>query len=181
MLPLGPRHRYACVVSPGNGDSVRVCQKVVSDLRHGGTHVYTVLPQPKLRSSPRAEDVATKTIAIPMIALWTRCRVDSARRHRFCRMRRPRLRPQRHQKCGAGRALRAAQGVRLRVRCGRRHLCVRHSRRLGSGRPVDRCVQVALPSPGLNLSAHGSDGVPFQCVDMGGGALKWAHRADTPG
>jgi hypothetical protein len=40
---------------------------------------------------------------------------------------------------------------------------------------------VALPCPGLNLSARGSDGVPFQCVDMGGGTLKWAHRPDTVG
>ena len=30
-------------------------------------------------------------------------------------------------------------------------------------------------------AAQGSDGVPFQCVDIGAGTLKWAHRPDTPG
>ena len=46
--------------------------------------------------------------------------------------------------------------------------------------PLIGMYNVALPCAGLNLSGQGSDGVPFQCVDMGG-ALKWAHRPDTPG
>lgn len=40
----------------------------------------------------------------------------------------------------AGRALLAAQDLRLRVERGRRHLCVQHGWRVGAGRPVDRYV-----------------------------------------
>jgi hypothetical protein len=47
--------------------------------------------------------------------------------------------------------------------------------------PLIGVHNVAVPCPALNVSAQGSDGVPFQCVDMGGGALRWAHRPDTPG
>ena len=48
--------------------------------------------------------------------------------------------------------------------------------------PLVGMYDVTLPCPGLkNASAQGSDGVPFQCVDMGGGALEWAHRPDTVG
>jgi hypothetical protein len=35
--------------------------------------------------------------------------------------------------------------------------------------------------PSLNLSAQGSDGIPLQCLDMGGGDLQWAHRLAIPG
>lgn len=52
---------------------------------------------------------------------------------------------------------------------------------IAGGPCAPRVRNVALECPGLNLSAQGSDGVPFQCVDMGGGELKWAHRPDTPG
>jgi hypothetical protein len=47
--------------------------------------------------------------------------------------------------------------------------------------PLVGVREIALPCPGLNLSAQRPDGVPIQCVDMGGRALKWAHRPDTPG
>jgi hypothetical protein len=47
--------------------------------------------------------------------------------------------------------------------------------------PLVGVRNVPLSCPALNLSAQGSDGVPFWCVDMGGGALQWAHRPDTVG
>jgi hypothetical protein len=48
--------------------------------------------------------------------------------------------------------------------------------------PLVGMYNVTMPCPGMaNASAQGSDGVPFQCVDMGGPAFEWAHRPDTVG
>ncbi|MCV7303013.1 hypothetical protein H7J93_25645 [Mycobacterium barrassiae] len=45
--------------------------------------------------------------------------------------------------------------------------------------PLIGVYNVALPCKIEGTSAQGSDGVAFQCADMGGGQLKWAHRVDT--
>jgi hypothetical protein len=45
--------------------------------------------------------------------------------------------------------------------------------------PLIGIYNVALPCKTLGTSAQGSDGVAFFCADMGGGALRWAHRIDT--
>jgi hypothetical protein len=43
--------------------------------------------------------------------------------------------------------------------------------------PLVGVYNVAMPCPSLNLSAQGSDGVALQCLDLGVGRLRWAHRA----
>ncbi|MGH3674894.1 MAG: hypothetical protein ACRDU5_03985 [Mycobacterium sp.] len=50
----------------------------------------------------------------------------------------------------------------------------------GAG-PLVGIYNVALPCPAVGLSAQGSDGIPLQCADMGGGDLRWAHRLGIPG
>jgi hypothetical protein len=45
--------------------------------------------------------------------------------------------------------------------------------------PLIGIYNVALPCKTPGTSAQGSDGVAFMCADMGGGQLRWAHRADT--
>jgi hypothetical protein len=45
--------------------------------------------------------------------------------------------------------------------------------------PLIGIYDVTVPCDSLGTSAQGSDGVAFQCTDMGGGALEWAHRTDT--
>jgi hypothetical protein len=40
-------------------------------------------------------------------------------------------------------------------------------------------VNTRCPTPGT--SAQGQDGIALVCAEMGGGALKWSHRADFPG
>jgi hypothetical protein len=58
-------------------------------------------------------------------------------------------------------------------------MALTHTTRL-TLRKADADVPGARRGPVLNLSAQESFGVPVQCDDIGG-ALKWAHRADTPG
>jgi hypothetical protein len=47
--------------------------------------------------------------------------------------------------------------------------------------PLIGVYNVTQLCPSLNLSAQGSDGIPLQCLDMGGGDLEWAHRSAIPG
>jgi hypothetical protein len=47
--------------------------------------------------------------------------------------------------------------------------------------PLIGVYNVALACPAVGLSAQGSDGIPLQCMDMGGGDLRWAHRLPFPG
>jgi hypothetical protein len=47
--------------------------------------------------------------------------------------------------------------------------------------PLVGVYNVAMACPAVGLSAQGSDGVPLQCMDMGGGELTWAHRLPFPG
>lgn len=50
-----------------------------------------------------------------------------------------------------------------------------------SAGPLVGVHNVALPCPAVGLSAQGSDGIALQCMDMGGGDLRWAHRLPFPG
>jgi hypothetical protein len=45
--------------------------------------------------------------------------------------------------------------------------------------PLVGVYNVSLRCATFATSAQGSDGVAFQCLDMGGGGLRWAHRTDT--
>lgn len=45
--------------------------------------------------------------------------------------------------------------------------------------PLIGVYNVTLRCATLGTSAQGSDGVAFQCTDLGGGGLRWAHRTDT--
>jgi hypothetical protein len=45
--------------------------------------------------------------------------------------------------------------------------------------PLIGIYNVALRCATPGTSAQGSDGVAFQCSDVGGGELRWTHRADT--
>jgi hypothetical protein len=44
--------------------------------------------------------------------------------------------------------------------------------------PLIGVYNVTTACPALNLSAQGSDGIALQCLDLGYGSLRWAHRAD---
>ena len=50
----------------------------------------------------------------------------------------------------------------------------------GAG-PLIGVYNVGQLCPAVGLSAQGSDGIPLQCMDMGGGNLQWAHRLPFPG